>query len=115
MGRQDEDIQNMLAFQAGDEEAFHRLFERYRAPIVNYLYRFFWNRSLAEELSHRQDVKLLPKTDYEHLAGDIKRGYALLVREWLDHMRHLKRHYPYLFSLAMRTNPFDAQAKVEVG
>jgi len=69
---------------------------------------------LAEELSHRQDVKNLSNTDYEHLAGDIKRVYALLVGEWLDHMRHLKQHYPYLFSLAMRLNPFDAQAKVEV-
>jgi hypothetical protein len=25
-------------------------------------------------------------------------------------MEHLKINYPYLFSLAMRTNPFDRQA-----
>jgi len=25
-------------------------------------------------------------------------------------MQHLKSAYPYLFSLAMRTNPFDADA-----
>jgi len=69
---------------------------------------------LAEELSHRESVHELPDTDYEHLAGDIKRAYGLLVREWLSYMEHLKSNYPYLFSLAVRTNPFNPQASVEV-
>jgi hypothetical protein len=69
---------------------------------------------LAEELSHRETVRGLPRTDYEHLAGDIKRAYGLLVREWLHYMGHLKSNYPYLFSLAVRTNPFNPQASVEV-
>lgn len=69
---------------------------------------------LAEELSHRDSVTGLPDTDYEHLAGDIKRAYGLLVREWLSYMEHLKGNYPYLFSLAVRTNPFNPQASVEV-
>jgi len=29
-------------------------------------------------------------------------------------MKHLKTNYPYLFSLAVRTNPFDTNASVEV-
>jgi len=69
---------------------------------------------LAEELSHRDTVHELPDTDYDHLAGDIKRAYGLLVREWLSYMEHLKGNYPYLFSLAVRTNPFNPQASVEV-
>ncbi len=69
---------------------------------------------LAEELSHRQGLGELPDSDYKHLAGDITRAYKLLVRQWLDYMEHLKCNYPYLFSLAMRTNPFDPQARVEV-
>jgi len=69
---------------------------------------------LAEELSHRESIEELPTTDYQHLAGDIKRAYELLIREWLAYMEHLKSSYPYLFSLAVRTNPFDSQASVEV-
>jgi hypothetical protein len=69
---------------------------------------------LAEELSHRPSVAKLPENDYLHLSGDIKRAYALLVREWLSHMKHLKADYPYLFSLAIRTNPFDPRASVEM-
>jgi len=34
----------------------------------------------------------------------------LLVHQWLDYMKHLKDNYPYLFSLAMRANPFDQDA-----
>jgi len=33
-----------------------------------------------------------------------------LVRQWLAYMKYLKNFYPYLFSLAMRTNPFDQHA-----
>jgi hypothetical protein len=62
---------------------------------------------LAEELSSRDSLDDLPEADKTHLAGDIKRAYSSLVRQWLDHMRYLKIHYPYLFSLAMRMNPFD--------
>jgi hypothetical protein len=69
---------------------------------------------LTEELACRADVKQLPVTDYAHLSGDIKRAYVLLISEWLAYMKHLKDVYPYLFSLAARTNPFDPNASVEV-
>lgn len=69
---------------------------------------------LADELSHRPTVQNLPERDYEHLSGDIQRAYALLTREWLSHLEHLKVSYPYLFSLAVRTNPFDPAASVEL-
>jgi len=69
---------------------------------------------LTEELAHRKDVKQLPDTDYEHLSGDIKRAYVLLIFEWLAYMKHLKSDYPYLFSLSIRINPFDPNASPEV-
>jgi len=70
---------------------------------------------LAEELGYRRDLRRLHEKDSEHLAGDIKRVYKLIVTEWLEYMKHLKRDYPYLFSLAMRTNPFNPDAKPEFG
>jgi hypothetical protein len=69
---------------------------------------------LTDELAHRTDLRKLPDSDYEHLAGDMKRAYHKLLVQWLDYMKHLKHDYPYLFSLAMRTNPFDTNASVEV-
>ncbi len=65
---------------------------------------------LTEELSVRPYLDVLPDTDREHLAKDLQRAYGLLVRQWLAYMKHLKDDHPYLFSLAMRTNPFDEDA-----
>jgi hypothetical protein len=69
---------------------------------------------LTEELMHRKNPKNLPPADIAHLVHDINRGYRLLVFEWVTYMEHLKEHYPYLFSLAMRTNPFDLEAQAEI-
>ena len=69
---------------------------------------------LTDELTKRKDPAKLPASDYQHISGDIKRAYQHLILQWLDYMKHLKRDYPYLFSLAMRTNPFDEGASVEV-
>jgi len=63
---------------------------------------------LKDELSFRENLKQLPESDYNHLAGDVKRAYALLSVQWLNYARYLKNYYPYLFSLAMRTNPFNS-------
>ncbi len=69
---------------------------------------------LMEELDARKDVTSLIRSDRDHLAGDIRRAYVILISEWLSYLRHLKREYPYLFSLAVRMNPFDVNASVEV-
>ncbi|MHB8069970.1 MAG: hypothetical protein ACYDIC_18930 [Desulfobaccales bacterium] len=69
---------------------------------------------LAEELTKRTELKHLSDADQEHLAGDLQRVSILLLDAWLNYMEHLKDNYPYLFSLAVRTNPFDPQASVEI-
>jgi hypothetical protein len=69
---------------------------------------------LTDELLYRGDLSLIPPSDRAHLVNDLERGYALLVLEWVAYMEWMKEHYPYLFSLAMRTNPFDEAASVMV-
>jgi hypothetical protein len=69
---------------------------------------------LTEELAQRTDLARLSASDRKHLAGDVQRGYVLLIKEWLAYMAHLKTRYPYLFSLALRTNPFDPFATPEI-
>ncbi len=69
---------------------------------------------LGDELEHRQDLATLSDADGQHLSQDIRRAYELLIRGWLQYIQHLKSNYPYLFSLAVRTNPFDPGAQVEI-
>jgi hypothetical protein len=69
---------------------------------------------LAEELQFRKSLDDLPPADYQHLSGDIRRVYTLLLAEWLGYVRHLKESYPYMYSLVVRHNPFDPEAKINV-
>jgi len=69
---------------------------------------------LTEELAHRDDLTDLPDSDLAHLSGDMSRAYGLLSGRWLAYLQHLQSDYPYLYSLAIRTNPLDPNARVEV-
>lgn len=69
---------------------------------------------LTEELEGRKKIKEITEVDNKHIMGDIKRAYSLLVFEWLTYMKYQKEHYPYMFSHAMRTNPFDTNATIEI-
>lgn len=106
-----EDLKNLL-LEIGDFVL--RLLENQNLLEHESFTELLWAVShLTEELSHRQDLQTLTDADKMHLAGDTKRAYGLLMREWLSYMEHLKKEYPYLFSLAVRTNPFDPTASVE--
>lgn len=61
---------------------------------------------LRDELMSRKSFMNLPKSDATHLANDAERAYVLLAKQWLNYLLHLKLRYPYLFSLALRTNPY---------
>lgn len=69
---------------------------------------------LRDELSHRNNLSELLDSDRKHLEGDISRVYKLLIFEWLRYLRYIKKNYGYLFSLAVRTNPFDPDVTVAV-
>jgi len=69
---------------------------------------------LIEELAARRELVTLPPADLAHLKGDTERVYNNLGLQWIEYMQNLKNKYPYLFSLAMRTNPFDEKASVVI-
>jgi hypothetical protein len=105
------DLRYLNALLSREREFFLRLIENpalmEHESFTDLLLAIF---HLTEELARRPSLEGLPRSDMAHLAVDIGRTYRLLVLEWLDYMRYLKRSYPYLFHLAMRTNPFDQTA-----
>lgn len=62
---------------------------------------------LAEELEARPSMEGLPESDLAHIEGDIQRLYGQLAAEWVAYVEHLKRNYPFLFSLVLRTHPLQ--------
>lgn len=75
--------------------------------FTNTLFALF---HLSDELSARKSFSELPKSDLDHIKGDIMRVSKTLFVEWILYMRHLSDKYPYLYSLELRTNSFDKQA-----
>jgi len=109
------DIELLRSFLLGSEEFIIRIVEN---PMIfeheSFTELILAINHLTEELKARGDFATLPPADLHHLSIDIQRVYALLIPEWLKYMSYLKDHYPYLFNLAMRTNPFDDSASVIV-
>jgi voltage-gated potassium channel len=107
------DLASLKSFLSGERDFLLRLLEN---PVLlehqafTDLLRAVFH--LAEELAYRRSFDCIPQLDRHHLAGDIKRAYHLLVGEWIAYMKYLKNSYPFLFSLAVRTNPFDPEASV---
>lgn len=108
-------LDDLKAFLSGKRDFLLRLLENPNLLEHETFTELMWAVfHLNEELYNRAHLTGLHDADYGHLSNDIKRAYALLLYEWLNYMKHLKCDYPYLYSLSVRTNPFDPDASVEI-
>jgi RNA polymerase sigma-70 factor (ECF subfamily) len=56
----------MLDVKAGDQQSFELLLQRYRTPLVNFLYRMVRNREQAEDLAQEVFLRVYrAREDYE--------------------------------------------------
>lgn len=69
---------------------------------------------LSDELSLRKDFTTSPAADISHLAVDINRAYQSIIREWIFYMNHIRQEYPFLYSLAVRSNPFNSSSSAVI-
>jgi len=96
----DPDVQLMLRFRAGDEQAFRELFEKHARAIVNFAYNFVGSRPRAEELA--QDVFLQvyrAGARYEPNAKFTTWLYRIATNACLNEVRRPERRY--------RTRPLE--------
>jgi hypothetical protein len=104
------DLSGLKTFLAGKREFLLTLLENPSLLEHDRFTDLLWAVThLDEELEARQSLTGLPDKDLEHIANDIRRLYDNLASEWLDYVRHLQANYPYLFSLVLRTHPFQEQ------
>src|SRR6202049_2472184 len=52
------DVQLMLDVKAGDEQSFALLLQRYRSPLINFLYRMVRNREQAEDRAREVFIRV---------------------------------------------------------
>jgi RNA polymerase sigma-70 factor (ECF subfamily) len=86
------DIELMICVKQGDAACFALLLERYREPIVRYLYRLTQSQEVAEELAQEVFVRVyLSRARYEPTAkfsGWIFRIATNLAFNWTRDHRH---------------------------
>lgn len=69
---------------------------------------------LSDELALRREFAGSPAADIAHLAVDINRAYHGIIREWIFYMNHIRQEYPFLYSLAVRSNPFNSNSSAVI-
>ena len=61
---------------------------------------------VADELQSRGSIKDFSESDLDHLANDILRAYKAIIIEWVNYIKYLNDEYPFLYSAAIKKNPF---------
>jgi len=65
----DYDAELMLRVKEGDADSFARLLEKYRSPVIHFLYRMVQNQAMAEELAQEVFLRVYrSRTSYEPTA-----------------------------------------------
>ena len=85
------DVELMLRVKGGDREAFSVLVQRYRKPLMNFIYRFTTDPGVSEDLTHEVFLKAFqaaPK--YEPTAGFSTWLYRIATNAALNHIRDHK-------------------------
>lgn len=101
--------------QHGSREAFDRLYEKYKRPILAYIYRFIGNRHSAEELAQEAFVraylnikKYKPKAKFSSWLYKISGN---LAKNFLRHASYDKRELPA--NQGIRPDGIDQQMPFE--
>jgi len=94
----------MLAYRAGDAEAFTALYQRYRGSLYRYLARQCGNAAIAEDLYQDIWIKVVnARADYEPLARFSTWIFRIAHHRLIDHYR---RHAHQLLA-QFAPNPGD--------
>jgi hypothetical protein len=103
----EEDLYALRETLARRKDHILRLFENANLMEQDRFTGMLWAvYHVFDELRSRESLTNLPVTDIAHLNLDIQRAFQILLIEWIESMRLLKKKYPYLYSLAVRKCPF---------
>jgi len=107
------DVELMLKVKRGDREAFGLLVDRYRKPLINFIYRFTTNPGESEDLAHEVFIKAFQSAPkYEPRAAFSTWLYRIATNVALNYLRD---HKPKLSrSLDSDQDCDEGEARVEV-
>ena len=72
----------MLRVKSGDQSAFEFLVEKYRRPMVKFMYRMARNAAAAEDLAQEVFLRVYRSREGMKPARSLRRGCTGLRRIW---------------------------------
>ena len=91
----DSDADVMLRVKAGDESAFGYLVQKYRRPLVGFMYRMCHNPATAEELAQEVFLRVYrSRTSYEASAKFSTWLYRIATNLAVNHARDTRHERP---------------------
>jgi RNA polymerase sigma-70 factor, ECF subfamily len=89
------DVDLMLRVKTGDESAFAGLVQKYRRPMVGFMYRFCHNPSTAEELAQEVFLRVYrSRSTYEPSAKFTTWLYRIATNLAVNHARDTRHERP---------------------
>ncbi len=89
------DVDVMLRVKTGDESAFSYLVQKYRRPMVGFMYRMCHNPSTAEELAQEVFLRVYrSRTNYEPSAKFTTWLYRIATNLAVNHARDTRHERP---------------------
>jgi len=89
------DVEAMLRVKTGDESAFAYLVQKYRRPMVGFMYRLCHNPSTAEELAQEVFLRVYrSRTSYEPSAKFTTWLYRIATNLAVNHARDTRHERP---------------------
>ena len=78
----------MLAFKEGDEACFKKILDKYEKPLINFIYRFTWDRREAEDLAQEVFLRIYSsRKKYKPKAKFSTYLYRIAANLCIDHKR----------------------------
>ena len=96
---EDPDVSCMLRFQNGDTSAFDELVQRHKKPLINFFYRFFWDRHLAEDCCQEVFYRLFKSAARYNPKARFNTFLYRIAKHYLYDQFRQKRKIPELISL----------------
>ncbi len=89
------DAEVMLRVKAGDESAFNFLVQKYRRPLVSFMYRMARNSSVAEDLAQEVFLRVYrSRQTYEASAKFTTWLYRIATNLAVNHARDTRKERP---------------------
>jgi RNA polymerase sigma-70 factor (ECF subfamily) len=108
-GERDPDAELMLRVKRGDAEAFEELVDKYKQPVLNFVYRTLRDSSDAEDIAQNVFVQVFKSADRYRVEAKFSTWLYTIARNLcLNEIRRRSRHPAE--SLDAAENPEDESA-----